>query len=91
VAMRTPQSKAGRVGLDALDDGVMELQKGQVELSDDEVLIVTGVADEGARQKIGILLLLVREDVLRDDALLQRCPNARQIPAEILDGRDPIT
>ena len=32
---------------------LMELQKGQVELTDDEVLIVTGVADEDARQKIG--------------------------------------
>ena len=38
-------------------------------------------------RKLGILLLLVRKDVLRDDALLKQYPNARQIPAEILDGR----
>ena len=59
-----------------------------MELGDDEVLIVTGVSDKGSRPEIGIGLLLIRENILLDDAGIEERADARQVSVEISFGRD---
>lgn len=81
-----PRAKVVRISFDPFNDSVVKFQKGKMELGDDEVLIVTGVTDEGSRPKIGIGLLLIRENILLDDAGIQQYPDAWQIPVEIVFG-----
>jgi hypothetical protein len=82
------KAKVVWISFDPVDDSVVKSQKGKMELGDDEVLIVPGVTDEGTRPKIGIGLLLIRENILRDDAGIEERADARQIPVEISFGRD---
>ena len=76
------------VGLDAVDDGVVEAQKGQVELADDEVLVVAQVADEGPGLQVRVVAQVIRQDVLRDHPRLQQLADAREVAVEVGLGRD---
>jgi hypothetical protein len=56
--------RAGRVGGEPAEDRVVELEEGQVQLGDDEVLVVAAVAD--------LRLLVLPWQVVADQGLLSR-------------------